>query len=307
MNEHHHNHDYNHYHSVNEDNKRILLLSFGITFAFMLIEVMVGWWSNSLALLSDAGHMLSDAASLAMSLWAFKWAEKSANAQKSFGYHRAEILAAAINGLALVLICVWIVLEAIIRSFEPVAIASTPMLVVATLGLVVNMLVVWLMMRGEHDNLNMHSAFLHVLGDLLGSVAAIIAAILMKWFGWQWADLVASVLVALLVGKSGWRVLHRSVHILMESTPEGVNLLQLTQQIRAIDGVLAVHDVHAWTIKSQKHALSCHIVVADDCLLVQAQDLMGKVQRVVQAQGIEHVTVQVETAQMGGHHVCNHF
>ena len=159
-----HNHDPHHH----AQNTKILSLSLAIIAGFMLVEALAGWLSGSLALLSDAGHMFSDAASLALALLAFKWAEKAANSQKSFGYQRVEILAAALNGLTLMVMAGWIVLEAIIRAFRPVAVASTTMLVVAVLGLLVNIGVAWLMLRGERDNLNMHGAFLHVLGDLLG-------------------------------------------------------------------------------------------------------------------------------------------
>ena len=302
-----HNHDPHHH----AQNTQILSLSLAIIAGFMLVEALAGWLSGSLALLSDAGHMFSDAASLALALLAFKWAEKAANSQKSFGYQRVEILAAALNGLTLVVMAGWIVLEAIIRAFRPVAVASTTMLVVAVLGLLVNIGVAWLMLRGERDNLNMHGAFLHVLGDLLGSVAAVIAGILIKAFGWNWADLLASVMVALLIGKSGWGVLGSSLHILMEGTPAGTDLLKISEDIQKINGVLGVHDLHAWTITSQKHALSCHVVVAPNWTIAQAAALADEVQQAVQAHGIGHVTVQTEPASSEqpshSHAMCNSF
>ena len=291
-----HSHEHNHEQENHTTNTHILRVSFAIIAGFMLVEAMAGWFSNSLALLSDAGHMFSDAASLALALFAFKWAEKAANTQKRFGYQRVEILAAALNGLTLVVMSVWIVIEAGIRTFKPVVVSSNAMLAVAVLGLMVNIFIAWYMMRGERDNLNMQGAFLHVLGDLLGSVAAVVAGLLIKLYGWNWADLLASVLVAVLIGKSGLSVLSGSLHILMEGTPVGTDMLKITEEILKIDGVLGVHDLHAWTITSKKHALSCHLVVASDWTVAQAAELAVRVQNVVQKHGIDHVTMQTEPA-----------
>ena len=207
-----HNHEHNHAHA-HSTNTRILRVSLAVIAGFMLVEAAAGWLSGSLALLSDAGHMFSDAASLALALFAFKWAEKAANSQKSYGYQRVEILAAALNGLTLVVMAAWILVEAVIRAFKPVPVAGGAMLAVAVLGLLVNLFVAWYMLRGEKDNLNMRGAFLHVVGDLLGSVAAVAAGLLIQFYGWNWADLAASAAVALLIGKSGWGVLSGSLHI----------------------------------------------------------------------------------------------
>ena len=220
-----HNHEHNHAHA-HSTNTRILRVSLAVIAGFMLVEAAAGWLSGSLALLSDAGHMFSDAASLALALFAFKWAEQAANSQKSYGYQRVEILAAALNGLTLVVMAAWILVEAVIRAFKPVPVAGGAMLAVAVLGLLVNLFVAWYMLRGEKDNLNMRGAFLHVVGDLLGSVAAVAAGLLIQFYGWNWADLAASAVVALLIGKSGWGVLSGSLHILMEGAPKGTDLVK---------------------------------------------------------------------------------
>ena len=191
----------------------------------MIAEVVGGFVTNSLALLSDAGHMLSDAVSLALSLLAFKLGENSNNC-KTYGYKRVEMLAALCNGVVLIVISVYIFIEAIRRFKEPVEIASNGMLIIAVLGLLINILSAWILMRGGDvkGNLNLRSAFLHVLGDLLGSVGAIIAALLIKFFGWIAADAIASIFVSILVIISGWRVTRDTVHILMEGAPQHINV-----------------------------------------------------------------------------------
>lgn len=290
-----HSHDHNHSHH-HADNRRILMVSLTVISAFMFIEALAGWLTNSLALLSDAGHMFSDAASLAAALLAFKLAERPADSNCSYGYQRVEILAAALNGLTLVIMALWIIVEAILRLFSPPEIAGGAMLVVAILGLLVNLFIAWYMLKGSEtkENINMRGAFLHVLGDLLGSVGAITAGLLMLLFNWTWADPLASVVVALLIGKSGWSVLRDSLHILMEGTPANTDLIRIAEDIQKVDGVLGVHDLHAWTITSQKHAMSCHIVVQPELSVAQASDIIQLVHKTVQAHGIGHVTVQAE-------------
>lgn len=260
----------------------------------MVIEAVAGWLSNSLALLSDAGHMLSDASSLALALLAFHFAKRPANQAKSYGYRRIEILVATLNGLTLILLAIWVAVEGIIRLISPSQIVSDTMLTVATLGLLVNIVVACYMLRGDHDNLNMHAAFLHVMSDLLGSIGAILAALAIICFGWNWADPLISIIIALLIAKSGWQVFTNSTHILMEGTPANLSLTEIKQTILAIDGVKDIHDLHAWTITSSEHALSCHIIV-DNCLNIHAaHQIASDVQTHIQALGIKHVTVQTE-------------
>lgn len=209
-------------------NKKTLLISFIIITTYMVIEAIGGFLTNSLALLADAGHMLSDSISLGVGLLAFILGEKAADYSKTYGYKRFEILAAVFNGVTLVLIAIYIFYEAYQRFTDPPEVASTGMLIIATIGLLINILVAWLLMRGgdTKENLNIRAAFLHVLGDLLGSVGAIVAALMIIFFNWGWADPLASVIVAVLVLISGWRVTKESIHVLMEGTPKNVKLMQ---------------------------------------------------------------------------------
>ena len=304
--------------------RRVLLFSFIIITGFMLVEAIGGVLTNSLALLSDAGHMLSDAAALGATLLAFKIGEKEANRQKTFGYKRFEILVAGANGATLIIIAVMIFWEAIGRFASPPDVASKGMLIIATIGMLVNILVAWMLHRNgashshaghdhsndDHDghehgsnaqsnekNLNMHSAYLHVLGDLLGSVAAIIAALAMMWMGWWWADPVASVIVAFLILVSGYRVVKASAHILMEGTPEDICLDDVAAAINSHEEVITVHDLHVWTITSGLHALSCHIVVDGDMQISDASILIHDIEHRLQDLGISHVTIQVESIE----------
>lgn len=213
-----HNHSHSH-----TDNQRIITIAFAIIASYMVVEVIGGYITGSLALLSDAGHMFSDAVSLAMTLFAFIIGKKSATSHKTFGYRRFEILIALINGLTLLIISAGIIYEAVLRFQQPPQIATTGMLVISTIGLIVNLVVAKLMHGGDTDNLNMKSAYLHVLSDLLGSVAAIIAAIVIMLFGWVWADAAVSILVALLIVRSGYAVVKNAAHILMEGAPNHID------------------------------------------------------------------------------------
>ncbi|WP_373705375.1 cation diffusion facilitator family transporter [Neisseria dentiae] len=289
-------HDHSH-----TSNKKVLRFSLLLIGSFMLIEAVAGWLTNSLALLSDAGHMFSDAAAIALSLAAFRFGERPADSKRSFGYQRFEIIAAAVNGITLLLIAAWIVIEAVLRLLNPPEISGASMLAVATIGLLVNVVVAWYMLKNSdtEGNINMRAAYLHVLGDLLGSIGAIVAGVLVLAFGWIWADPAVSVLIALLIGRSGWGVTKNSLHILMEGTPSGTDMDQVAADIRNVEGVAGVHDIHAWTITSRKHALSCHIVVDGALNVAEAYQITQAVEAAVQRHGIAHVTVQTEPPQHG--------
>ena len=311
--------------------QRTLLFSFVIITGYMFIEAIGGWLTGSLALLSDAGHMLSDAIALGATLMAFKIGEKAATHQKTFGYKRFEILVAMLNGATLVIIALMIFYEAIKRFNAPPDIATQGMLIVAIVGMLVNILVAWLMHRGSQDveshdhshnrshshshshetddteiitqaankaptNLNMQSAYLHVLSDLLGSVAAIIAALLMMGFGWLWADAAASVIVALLILVSGYRVVRDSVHILMEGTPANISLVDVAQKLLAHPQVQKVHDLHVWSITSGLNALSCHVVVDGEMSIHDSSILITSLEQSLLTLGIHHATIQVESS-----------
>lgn len=289
----HEHHTHTHAHSAN---KKALMASFIIITVYMVIEAAGGFLTNSLALLSDAGHMLSDAISLGIGILAFTLGEKTANYSKTYGYKRLEILAAVFNGVTLLLIAIYIFYEAFHRFANPPEIASTGMLVIAAIGLVVNLLVAWILMRGDtEENLNLKAAFLHVLSDLLGSVGAVVASLLILFFGWSWADPLASVLVAILVLISGWRVTRDAVHILMEGTPQNINLEHIIHILENTDGILGVHDLHVWSITSGQNALSCHAVVDGTLTVSECQAFLRQAEHELKHEGIGHVTIQLES------------
>lgn len=299
-----HSHGHSHSHT---NNKKALFWSFLLIASFMVVEVIGGFLTNSLALLSDAGHMLSDAAALGLSLFAMKLGERKATHSKTFGYKRFEIIAAALNGLTLILISIYIFYEAYHRLLNPPEVQSMGMLTISVIGLIVNIIAAWILMRGDKDeNLNVRSAFLHVLGDMLGSVGAITAALLIYFFGWGLADPVASIAVAVLIIISGWRVTKESFHVLMEGTPAQIKVNDVKDALMKIPNVTDVHDIHVWSITSGVAMLSGHIAVTGeglhDRVLHQAQELLHD------DFGIEHSTLQVEGEENGcpcAHEPCN--
>lgn len=276
-------------------NKKALMISFFLTTAFMITEAIGGFLTNSLALLSDAGHMLSDSVSLGVGVLAFIMGEKVADYSKTYGYKRFEILAALFNGATLTLIALYIFYEAYQRFSNPPEIASTGMLIIATIGLIVNLVVAWILMKGDtKENLNLRAAFLHVLGDLLGSVGAITAALLIMFFGWGWADPLASVIVAALVMVSGLRVAKDSIHVLMEGTPRNIDVEEVVSTIKHVPGIINVHDLHIWSITSGKNALSCHAVVSSNLSIQDCQKLLRTIEQELEKKDIGHVTIQLE-------------
>ena len=292
---HQHDHGHDHTHGAN---KKVLLLSFIIITGYMVVEAIGGFLTNSLALLSDAGHMLSDSISLGIAMLAFMFGEKAASYSKTYGYKRFEILAAVLNGITLIGIALFIFYEAIERFTNPPEVATTGMLIISIIGLFVNILVAWIMMRGSDtkDNLNMRGAFLHVLSDMLGSVGAIVAALLIMFFGWGWADPLASVVVALLVVRSGYHVTKASIHVLMEGTPSNIDVQEIIQLIEQTDGIESIHDLHIWTITSGTNALSCHAVVNDQLKIAESEHILRKIEHNLQHKGIKHITIQLETS-----------
>lgn len=292
MGHNHHGHDHAH-----GANKKTLMISFIIITGFMIIEVIGGVVTNSLALLSDAGHMLSDSISLFAGLLAFLLGERAANYAKTYGYKRFEILAAIFNGVTLLVVSLYIFYAAYQRLLDPPEVASTGMLIVAFIGLLVNILVAFIMMRGgdTKENLNLRAAYLHVLGDLLGSIGAIVAALLIIFFNWGWADILASVIVAMLVLVSGWRVTKDAIHVLMEGTPANVNINDIIKMMKRVKGVIDIHDLHVWSITSGQNALSCHIIVDGNLTVEKSQILLRTIEHELGHEGIGHVTIQIET------------
>ncbi|MFC5464202.1 cation diffusion facilitator family transporter [Lederbergia graminis] len=290
-----HNHGHDHTHGAN---KKVLLISFIIITLYMTVEAIGGLLTNSLALLADAGHMLSDSISLGIALIAFSLAEKAANYSKTYGYKRFEILAAVLNGVTLIIIAIYIFYEAIGRFRNPPEVASTGMLIIAIIGLLVNIIVAWIMMRGGdvEENLNMRGAYLHVISDMLGSIGAIIAALLILFFGWGWADPLASVIVAVLVLRSGYLVTKSGLHVLMEGTPHNVDVEEVINIIKNTKGIQGVHDLHVWSITSGLNALSCHAVVANEMTIAESEQLLRQIEHDLEHNNIHHMTIQLETS-----------
>lgn len=305
---HHHGHSHDHHHGHSHTgNKKALLSSFILIAVFMIVEVVGGLFTNSLALLSDAGHMLSDAASLGLSFFALKLGEREVSQDKTFGYKRFEIIAAGLNGITLVVVSIYIFYEAFQRLFAPPEVQSQGMLVISVIGFIVNIIAAWMLMKGDKDdNLNIRSAFLHVLGDLLGSVGAIVAALFIMFFGWGIADPIASIIVGILIIISGWRVMKESFHVLMEGAPEQIDIKQVKEALCRVPMVKEVHDLHVWTITSGYPVLSCHITILDNAI---HDEILSQSQRILHDQfDIEHSTIQVEKVTNGcpsPHGTCN--
>lgn len=286
-------HEHNHSHT---QNKKVLVWAFVFITGFMIVEAIGGFVTNSLALLSDAGHMLSDSISLGLALAAFIVAEKGASAARTFGYKRIEVLASTLNGFTLVLIAGYIIYEAISRFASPPEVATVGMLIVSVIGLLVNIVVAIMMLRGgdTKDNLNMRGAYLHVISDMLGSIGAIVAALLMMGFGWKWADPLASIIVALLVLRSGFYLMKASIHVLMEHTPENVDIEKIVTLIEKRPDVLSVHDVHVWTVTSGLNTFTCHITVIPTITVAQSSELIKAIEHDLLHENIHHVTIQIE-------------
>ncbi|MDA2937302.1 cation diffusion facilitator family transporter, partial [Acidobacteria bacterium AH-259-A15] len=240
---------------------RALRVALVITVTFMLVEFLGGLWTNSLALLADAGHMLTDAAALGLSLFAVWFIRRPATSEKTYGYFRVEILAALINGATLLVIAFFILLEAHERFLQPEEIKSFEMLVIAVLGLGANLFSAWILYSSQEESLNIRGAFLHVMGDVLGSVGAISASLAIIFWQAYWADPAVSALVSFLILFSAWRLVKDSVLVLLEGTPAHVNLAAMKSELRKVPGVESVHDLHVWTLTSGVHAMTCHALV----------------------------------------------
>jgi len=260
--------------------------------AFALVEVAGAWLGNSLTLAADAGHMFLDASALGLAWWAMRLSRRGHDDRLTYGYHRFQVLAAFVNGLALMALCVWILVEAAGRLRAPEAIQPLPVLVVASVGLVVN-LVAYRMLHGS-DNLNVRGAALHVLGDLLGSVAAIASALAVLWFDWRYADPILAVAVVAILARGAWRVLRDAASILLEATPKGVDIEAVRDALTQITGVAEVHHVHAWALTGEKPLVTLHARVSDG---TDEQSAMNGIKHVLlETFGIDHSTVQVERA-----------
>lgn len=274
---------------------RALRIALALTAAFLVVEVVGGILSNSIALLADAGHMLTDVAALALSLFVAWFSRQPETPRKTYGYLRWEILAAFVNGAALLLISAWILWEALARMRSPEPVAGGLMLTVAIAGLIVNVIAARVLRASSERNLNTRGAYLHVLGDLLASVGTVAAAIAIRYTGWLTADPIASVLTTVLIMRGAWRLVRESVDILLESTPAHIPLPAVRAQLEAIPGIESVHDLHVWSVTPAVVAMSAHCIVREPA---QHQHVLEHIHDAMRLFGIEHVTIQLERNEM---------
>jgi cobalt-zinc-cadmium efflux system protein len=279
---------HSHFHSGAKNLKYAIF----ITAIWFVIELAGGLYSNSLALLADAAHMMADFAALGLSYFALKISARPATAEKTYGFMRAEILAALANGISLILIALYIFYESYHRLWLPPDVKSLPMLLVASTGLLANLVTAKLLHRSHKENLNLRAAFLHVMGDALGSAGAIVAGIFMLAWQWYWADPVVSIIVGALILYSSWELVSESVDVLLEGVPHHLDIANILQDLNSIPGVVSVHDLHVWSIASATTAMSCHIVMKSE---TDHSNVLENAIRIMRTEyGVEHTTIQME-------------
>ena len=297
---HSHGHDHGHSHGAST---RALGWSLALTVVILIAEGVGGWLSNSLALLADAGHVLTDAGALGLSLFVAWLARQPGSPAKTYGYLRWEILAALINGATLLLISVWIVIEAIMRFRHPEAVEGGLMLAVALLGFLVNGVAVWLLHGVREGSLNVRGAYLHVLGDMLASGGTVVAALIIKQTGWLGADPVASLVTTVLIMTGAWRLVRESVDVLLEAAPAHIALDAVRMKLEGLSGVESVHDLHVWTVTSGMVAMSAHAIVRESG---NHQRVLDQAHDILLGMGIQHSTIQLECEEMSARELHLH-
>lgn len=297
-----HEHDHNHgshgHHGHNHahgSSHRVLMVAIAIILGFSLVEGFGGWWAGSLALLGDAGHMASDAISLAIAAFAAWLTLRPPSSKHSYGLGRAEVIAAWISSLLLLAISVFVIVEAIHRLQEPIHVKGGPVMLIAAFGVIANLFVAWILARGERT-LNIRAALLHVIGDLLGSFAALVAGAVIYFTGWLPIDPILSIFIGVLIMLASIRLLRESMRILMEGVPHHVNFKQVSHTMSQLKGVKAIHDLHIWTLSSGSIALSAHVDIQD--LTTWEKILIDLKNALKQEYQIEHVTLQPEPSLM---------
>lgn len=278
--------------SVTDDSQRRVFWVMLFTGGYMIAQATGGWLSGSLALIADAGHMLSDTVALFLSWMAFRLSRRPSDERRTFGYHRFQVLAALANGATLFLIALWVVYEAIERFAQPVEVLAGPMLVVAVIGLLVNIGGVLVLRAGDSRNVNMRGALLHVIGDLLGSVAAIAAALVILATGWMPIDPILSVFVSLLILRSAWSLIRSALNILMEGVPEELQGSVVADELLGVEGVANVHHIHIWGLTGERLMASLHLIVKDGA---RPREVKAAVRsRLAERFGIDHVTIETD-------------
>jgi cobalt-zinc-cadmium efflux system protein len=285
----HHHGDHHHPEHRHDASRRALWIALVLTGGFAVVEAFGGWWAHSLALISDAGHMATDAAAFVVALIATAVAQRPPSTRASYGYARAEVIAAFINALAMLALIVWIAVEAVQRLLAPAAVAGDAVIAIAVVGLAINVVVAWMLARSG-GGLNARAALIHVMGDLLGSVAAITAGAVIRFTGWYPIDPILSVVVALLILRSTWALLRQSTHVLMEQVPQHLSFDAIGRALAALPNVAGVHDLHVWLMSQDRVALSAHLTIIDGTRWPAT--LAAATQLLARQFDIRHVTLQ---------------
>ena len=289
-----HNHSHTHFNELTKQTVRRLALSLGITLVFVVVETVAGLFANSLALLTDAAHNFTDVLALALSWWALRLTYQPANHQKTFGYHRAGILAALVNSTTLVVIALGIFYEAYHRFINPPEVQANVLIGVGVIAVLINVVTALLVRRGAEHDLNIRSAFLHLMGDVLSTAGAVVAGVVIRFTNWNWLDPLVSVLIGFLILWSAWSIIREALDILMESTPTDIDMDAMVGDITSVDGVHGVHDLHAWSITRSMRTLSAHLVT-DDIPISEGAFIQTRVNELLYHKyGISHATLQLE-------------
>ena len=291
-----HTHTHSHFGEIARQTSTRLAIALAITLVFVVEEAAAGWYANSLALFSDAGHNLTDVFALTLSWVAIRLSQRPSSDRHTFGFHRAGILAALINSLTLILMSLWIFYEAYQRLVAPQQVQAGVLVLVGALALAVNLGTALLIRRGSQHDLNIRSAFVHLMGDVFSTAGAMLAGVVMLFTGWNWLDPVVSILIGGLILWNAWKILRETVDILLESTPRDVDMVELVADIRAVEGVRGVHDLHVWSINQSLRTLSAHIVTDDQAISAGAALQQGLSEVLAHQYGIAHATLQLECA-----------
>ena len=285
--------------SAGAQHRRALMVTFGLTFTYFIVEVVGGLLTNSLALLADAAHMLTDVFGLALALFAIWITQRPASPAKTYGYYRVEILAALANALILFGVSFYILFEAYHRFQEPPEVNSLPMMIVAAVGLAVNLVGIYNLRRGSKESLNVQGAFLEVVSDMLGSIGVIVAGLIMYFTGWYYADPIFSVLIGLFILPRTWGLMMQAVNVLLEGTPAHINLKAVEEAMMSVPGVTAIHDLHVWTITSGMDAMSAHVVLAEGVVASESQNILEQLGAQLKTQfNLAHTTIQIESTTL---------
>lgn len=303
-----HDHGHEHAHDLRQQStggKRDLLIALSITLLMMIAEVIGGLLSNSLALLSDAGHMLTDNLALLLSFFAMKFATMPATEKRTFGFYRLEILAALINGIILVVISLYIIYQAYLRMINPQRVEGMLMLIVAVIGLVANIIGAVVLMKHSHSNLNIRGAYLHIVGDAFSSVGVVIGGVIILYTGWYLIDPILSILISFVIIYGAWALVKESVSILLESVPSHIDIETVATEIGKVRGVREAYHIHVWTITSGVHAMSAHVLI-DDQLVSRSRDLIEDIRTLLAEKfKILHSTIQLECERCDMNPICS--